>query len=119
MRGSEAGSTGRLIIVLDRATARYGASQPLERRAGFCRFIALQSLRAAQERGKERIRVLTPGCECEFGVVELATWARHRERGHGSLVRAGSVRAHQAWGNVFEERRQNWPGGIPRLAEGG
>jgi hypothetical protein len=111
---------GRLLIMLKPETARYGANLPLHMRHTFCRWVAGQALRAAQEKGKDAIRVLTPGCECEFPVAALATYLRPRLPWAGSTVRAGSVRSHMKLGNVFEERIQTWPGVTvsPRLAEG-
>ena len=100
MARPDRGVGGRLIVVV----TRDAAALP-------CRVIALHTLRSAQELHKERIRVDKPGHACEFPVVELAAWFRPRAPFAGSLVRAGSVAAHGAFGNTFEERRPVWPVG--------
>lgn len=105
MRGSQAGSGGTLIVLLTPEITNL----PLRLRLP-CRFVATNALKAAIERGKERIRVENPGCVCEFDTAALAAHVRPRLPYMGSLVRGWGVQGHCLSGNSFEARNQVWPG---------
>lgn len=75
-----------------------------------CQLMACHVLRSAEEARKERIRVEKPGHTCEFGVAQLRRFVDREMVGQKSLVRAGTMASHRAFGNEFEERIQVWPG---------
>ena len=74
-----------------------------------CLWAAAHSVRAATQKGCDRIRVEKPGHVCEYAVDALRTYLR-RHHPKDSLVRAGTVDGHRRMGNTFERRLQVWPG---------
>lgn len=75
-----------------------------------CQMMACHVLRSAEEARKEWIRVEKPGHTCEFAVARLRRFVDTEMTGQKSLVRAGTMASHRAFGNAFEERLQTWPG---------